>query len=318
MPKITLTRRAIARIGVAVVAMIALFGVAFAVGTVSRDQGDRADTTFPQVGETVDGLGAQGRAPGVPEADQFAASDEAAIAQEDLPFGDRIIREGDLTVEVAEKTFDQAWTRAFDIARRFGGSVLTSSRGTGDIVPLRESEQAAFGLITVRVPSDRFEEALNAMRGLGDVRSDRTSAQDVTEEFVDLSSRLRNLRAQEDALLRLMRKAESVQDILLVQRELANTQAEIERVTGRLNFLEARTEFSRITLTLAEPGALITPVPEEEGPSFAKAWDTAVVGLTRMAIAAMIALMWAAPFAAIAALVLWGLRRRPHAPAPTP
>jgi len=63
---------------------------------------------------------------------------------------------------------------------------------------------------------------------------------------------------------------------------------------------------------------LITPVSEEEGPSFAKAWDTAVVGLTRMATAAMIALMWAAPFAAIAALVLWGLRRRPHAPAPAP
>jgi len=308
-----MTKTVIVRVSAA---LAALLGVAFAVGSIGGGDADRTSVLFSQTGSAIHGGSSQegfadrDLAVPAPADEPAAAPGEDAAAVQELRFDDRIIRTADLSVEVPEGAFDEVWDRALKVADRFGGSVLTTSRGSGD----PEREAVAFGELTIRVPSERFEEAAIAVRALGEVRSDQTSSQDVTEEYVDLTSRLRHLRAQEDALLTLMGRARSVQDILVVQRELANVQAEIERVTGRINFLDARTEFSTISLRLGEPGVFTLSKPPSEGPSFAKAWETALEGLERMATAGMIVVLWAAPFALLAAIGAWVLRRRRPVP----
>lgn len=233
------------------------------------------------------------------------------------PFGDRIVRTADLTVEVRKGRFVDAWNAAHEVARRFGGQVLTASTGTGGgPVPILEDSRVRrdgrFGDITIRVPTGRFEAALKSLRGLGEVRGDMIGSEDVTQEFVDLRSRLRNLRAQQEVLLRLMRRARTIGETLDVQQRLQEVQGQIEEITGRIRFLEARTDFATINLHLAEPGAIL--LADEDEPSFSRAWETALIGLRRMGTAAMILGLWLLPFAVIALVVLGALRLRRPAP----
>jgi len=109
------------------------------------------------------------------------------------------------------------------------------------------------GRIAVRVPAEYFDDAMRALRELAvDVTSERTSSRDVTEEYVDLSAKLQNLEATEEQLLRIMEKAETVEDILDVQRELSRTRGEIERTKARMQYLERTSATSLIDVHLEQ------------------------------------------------------------------
>lgn len=107
------------------------------------------------------------------------------------------------------------------------------------------------GSVSVRVPAQQLDEAVRRIRALGTrVDWESSSSQDVTDEYVDSNSRLRSLRATEEALLDLLKKAGDVEDALEVQRELTGLQAEIESLEGRIKFLEQTAAFSLINVTL--------------------------------------------------------------------
>jgi hypothetical protein len=102
--------------------------------------------------------------------------------------------------------------------------------------------------ITIRVPSERFEEALRRVQSLGDVLHRNVSVQDVTEEFRDSEVQLKNARAIRDRLQELLAKATKVEDSLLIERELGRVTRDIERLEGRLKFLRDRIAFSTLTV----------------------------------------------------------------------
>jgi hypothetical protein len=94
---------------------------------------------------------------------------------------------------------------------------------------------------------------MRALRELAvDVTSERTSSKDVTEEYVDLSAKLQNLEATEEQLLRIMEKAETVEEILNVQRELSRTRGEIEQTKARMQYLERTSDTSLIEVRLEQ------------------------------------------------------------------
>ena len=116
----------------------------------------------------------------------------------------------------------------------------------------KEGERVV-GQITIRVPSDDFNYAMSVLRSMAvEVNSETTSAQDVTEEYVDLEATLRNLEATEAQLLKLMEKAVEVEDILDVQRELSRVQQDIERTKGRMQYLERTSSMSLIQVMLEQ------------------------------------------------------------------
>lgn len=243
-----------------------------------------------------------------PDGDSFGAPGSTLP-----PIGDRIVKNGDLSVQVRRGSFDSAWNRAFGVATRFGGYVLSSSRGRQDPAAEEKADDSPqFGDITIRVPAGKYETALVELRRLGKVTGDVSSSEDVTQEFVDLEGRLRNARAQEAVLLKLMARATSIEDTIAVQGQLSQVQLQIEEITGRLRYLRSQTDLSTITLHVAEPGAAAAP---GEGPSLSQAWETAIEGLQRIGAAVMIGGLWLAPFALLAAVVL-GWRRRGARPAP--
>ena len=126
------------------------------------------------------------------------------------------------------------------LAKEFEGWVVSSDRSLNHR-----------GAIAIRVPSAQLDDVILLLRGMAEeVESEISTSEDVTDEYVDIQSRLTNQQATESALLRLLDRAETVEEALNVQRELSKVQQEIERMEGRIKFLEETSAFSLVSVQL--------------------------------------------------------------------
>jgi hypothetical protein len=248
-----------------------------------------------------------------------AASQTNALPDTSAQILDRmVIRTAQLTVEVQD--MEQALAQARAIASRNGGFVSAS---TTRVEKVNDQDRTVADL-TLQVRSQSADAAVSALRALGKVTTESSGSQDVTEEYVDLDSNLRNLQASEAAILKLMDRATQIQDVLSLQRELTNVRGQIERIQGRKTYLERRTDMATITLSLRLP-----PVTGSQ-PTVGGAWDPLAValrgwqaslavlrGVAEVLIVAIAFSWWLVPLAVGGAYV-WLRHRRAAAPTPAP
>jgi hypothetical protein len=224
------------------------------------------------------------------------------------PIGPDIVKTAGISIEVDKGGFETAFNAATTIAGRYGGYVQDSSmRGI----------KAKSGQLTIRVPASAFDQAMNDLRGLGSVEGQSISGQDVTSQFVDLNARLRTWQAQEAVLLRLMRRATSIESTLRVQNQLQDVQFRIEQIKGQLRLLENQTSLATIDISLREVGAVVggRETPDGERPSLGEAWDRAIDGFLGVIFAVVVGLGYLIPLAAIAFAIGFGYRRYRARPA---
>lgn len=227
--------------------------------------------------------------------------------------GDRIIKDGEVSLEVAEGRFDTVFERLVVAADDLGGTVVATRTRT-----LREGRPA--GTVTVRVPVDQYERLLVAVREYGTIRSRRITSQDVSTEYVDLQARLRQQQAQERFYLGLLERAEDVEDAIAVQQQLQGIQVEIERLRGRIQFLDDRTSYSTLTVEIFEPGAPAVLAEPTGEPSLGAYWRTAVDGLVTVVGVMLVSVVSLLPVLLLVAagFVAWRVaRRRPATVAAT-
>ena len=103
--------------------------------------------------------------------------------------------------------------------------------------------------VTIRVPAERFQAAVERLEALGQVSHREVEATDVTDEYVDLQARLKNAQAVRERLLALLQKAEDVKAALEVEKELNRVGAEIEQLQAKIEVLKNRVAYSTITVT---------------------------------------------------------------------
>jgi hypothetical protein len=201
---------------------------------------------------------------------------------------------------------------------RLGGYVAATS--------FKNDGERAVGTLSVRVPSRDADDFLREVRRLATrVNEETTSAQDVTDEYTDLGAQLRNLQATESQYLDLMRRAQTVDEILKVQAQLTNVRGQIERIQGRKTYLERRSDMATISLSLRLP-----PVEAPARP-FSGAWDPAGIaqrgwlasltllrGVAEVLIVVVAFSWWLVPFIGLGVYFLLHRRRTPAAPAATP
>ena len=296
-------RRRRAVVGVALVAMVIVAGC-----SANRDSsgGGSSAGSEAQVAPAADqAMTEQDRSAQAAPADSAgkAGSTNTASKVRLVDLSNRIVRTANVDLEVGKGRLNATINQATDVVRRAKGIYVGSSTS----VP---SGEPASGQVTFRVPVDAFEPVLRELKGLGTYRGERSSTEDVTNQYVDLNAQLTAWRAQERVYLRLLDRAKSVADVIAVQNQLQQVQSNIERLQGQVNHLEDQSSFSTIVLQLREPGATAAqPVGR-----LARAWATAVNGLGVMAAAILVAVIWLTPVVVLAGVVLFALRalRRPR------
>ncbi len=160
----------------------------------------------------------------------------------------KIVRNGDLQLE--SDSPEQSQQKISAIAESKGGFVVESQQSSSDSrTTIRDVVT-----MTVRVPSAKFTEALDEIRKTASrVVVETVKSDDVTEEFIDIEAQLKAKKALEAQFLEIMKRANSVEDALNVQSELAEVRGEIEKVEGRKRFLENQSSFSTIKIRLQTP-----------------------------------------------------------------
>lgn len=255
--------------------------------------------------------GASAAGKGAPAADQAAARPGGIP----LPAALDPTRALILTASIAMRAGDPwaAADRAQAIATAAGGDVMSLSQsGSG------EQRSAS---MTLRVPADRFNDALRALRSLSDVEvvSSSVDSKDVTEQFVDLEARLRAKQAEETRYLALLARADKVEDILRIDQPLNAVRTQIEQLTGQLNSMKSRTTFSTISLSIQPAGVIPPGDPRVYDPS--KTVERAVAALGVMLRVASDLVIWLVVFAWIPLLLVGGVfaaQRARRQPAVTP
>ena len=163
-----------------------------------------------------------------------------------------IVRSGDISLVVDD--VNQTMQAISQLAVGYNGYVVSSS--------VAGEEEDMWGWIAIRVPDERFDEALAEMRALAvRVESESTHSQDVTEEYIDLEARLANAEATEQQYLALLDKTEDVEDILNIYDYLSRVRQEIEQIKGRMQYLERTASMSLISAHLEPEFADKPPVP---------------------------------------------------------
>ncbi|KGK99248.1 hypothetical protein LI82_04315 [Methanococcoides methylutens] len=159
----------------------------------------------------------------------------------------KVITTSDVSLEV--KDAPEAVDSIGNIAFEYDGYVSSSSvydTYYGD-------SESMSGYITIRVPAADHDTVLDRIEALGKVTSRSTSGVDVTEEYIDVEARLSNMEKQEQRLQEILDMATTVEEVLEVEKELGRVRGEIESLTGRLNYLNDRIDFSTISVSVSEP-----------------------------------------------------------------
>ena len=249
-----------------------------------------------------------------------AAMDQAAnvVAQPQAVQERLIIRNADMTIVAADT--EAALTQIAQMAENGGGWVVSSN-------VYQSSETSKTGYIQIRVPSEGFQSVLDAIAGMAvRVESRSTSGQDVTEEYVDLSSQLVNLEATAARVRAFLDDATRVEDALAVNAELSRLEGEIAVIKGRIQYLEQSSAFSSITVNVT-PDELAQPleVAGWQPSGVAKqAIETLVRALQALANLVIWFVIVVLPILLLilipVALILWLIRRlrRRERPAPPP
>ncbi len=221
-----------------------------------------------------------------------------------------IVRTGNASLEV--DSLEPAMALIRHLTAGMGGYVGNAAIQSG-------RQQVRQGTIQIKVPAPRFNELTAGLEPLGRVEYVNVSAEDVGEEFTDLTARATNARRLEARLIELLAtRTGRLQDVLSVERELARVREEIERMEGRVRFLKSRSAMSELSVTLHEPLPILVDSPGRNPLAVAlrQAWRNSVAVL-----AAMVAGFGSvAPVAGVLALGIFSVRRlrRRRIPAPAP
>lgn len=275
-----------------VIALLALSAVAAVAGCSSGGNEDAGST----IGVVEQGGGSAGALKDAANARPITSS---------VPdVGPQIVQTSSVRLSVRRGRFDETVDEARSIATGLGGFVVSSSASQG------AGQQLVQGTLVLRIPARSYADAMESLGALGRVESRNENGQDVSQEFVDLRARARQLQAVESQLLELLDRADTVGAALAVQQQLSHVQLELEQARGRLQYLDDQVAFSTISLAIHEH--LVPAAKDGGGSRIVDAWSRAGDGFLAVLGWTFVVLATAAPLVLILAIVLFLARAAFH------
>jgi hypothetical protein len=209
-----------------------------------------------------------------------------------------VIRTGAASIRI--DSLEPALATLRVLAARVGGYVANTSVQAGPA----QYRQAT---LEIKVPAARFDDLVAGLEPIGKVEVVNVTAEDVGEEFVDVSARVSNAKRLENRLIELLAtRTGRLQDVLSVERELARVREEIERYEGRLRYLRTRSTMSTLSITVHEP----VPVVGDPGSNvLVRALERAWRNFVELVAGFIASLGVLVPLVLAGGTVVWGVRR---------
>jgi hypothetical protein len=173
--------------------------------------------------------------------------------------GPQVIRQAQLTVTVGSNQFDSKLAAVRALVQQEQGFISGTDAQSNPVT----NDQIRTGVITFMVPAAKFDETITALAGLGKVQNEHISGQDVSAQYVDLQARLANQEAQRNAMLALLKRAQSISDIIAVQTQIGQITGQIEQLKGQIQYIQHNTAYSTVTVNLLESGAPIQSAQQD-------------------------------------------------------
>ena len=181
----------------------------------------------------------------------------------------KIIKTGTATIEVKDVTASADALKALAVQK---GGYLSSSNIQ------KNTNNRLYATVVLRVPQAQFEPTMEGVKAVGTINSVSTSGQDVTEEYVDLQAQKTSYQNQLAQYNEIMKKADKIEDVIKIQAQINLVQTALDRIEGRMRYLDSRIDLSTITVNLQEP----EPVGGETGHSFITAINEGIGGFLGM------------------------------------
>ncbi|NQX36497.1 DUF4349 domain-containing protein [Herbiconiux sp. VKM Ac-2851] len=184
-------------------------------------------------------------------------------------------------------------------------------------------DQQASSQLTIRVPADSVDKAVDGLRELGDVESVSISTSDVTLQVRDLDAQISALEASVDRLLDLVGSAATTADLIELETAISDRQGQLDSLKSEKQYLSDQIDYSTLTLDLQQKGALPSAVPGDFWSGLAAGWASLVAAASGFLVLVGVLIPWLLPLAVIAAIVLLIVAlvrrgsRRPGPPAST-
>jgi Domain of unknown function (DUF4349) len=173
--------------------------------------------------------------------------------------GPQVIRQAQLTITVGSGLFDSKLAGVRLLVEQEQGFISGTDAQSNPIT----NGQIRTGVITFMVPADKFDNTIDQLATMGKVQNEHISGNDVSAQYVDLQARLVNEEAQRDAMLVLLKRAQSIADIIAVQTQIGQITGQIEELKGQIQYIDHNTAFSTVTVDLQEAGAPVQIVRED-------------------------------------------------------
>jgi len=257
--------------------------------------------------------GTKNGAPGAPSVPRASAGSSVSKPGALVPgVGPKLTKSASLEVQV--KDIDAAAAQVRTIATGLQAQVLNEQIGTGrpgGPVPLQNKSEPAtgFGTLTLSVPADKLDTALDQLARIGTVLQRNLSTQDVTAQYIDTQSRLKTMRASVERVRALMAQAKDLGQVVTLESELSRRQADLESLEAQLASLNNSIERSTLSVSLSTPGN----EPAAEAGFVAglrSGWSAFTTSARGLFTAVGAVLPFAIFFALVAAPLIWWLRRR--------
>jgi hypothetical protein len=165
--------------------------------------------------------------------------------------GPQVIRQAQVTISVGAGLFDSKLADLRLLVEQEQGFIA----GTDAQSSPTTDDSIRNGVITFMVPSAKFDETIDLLGKMGKLKNEHISGNDVSAQYVDLQARLANQMAQRDAMLVLLKRAQSISDIIAVQNQIGQITGQIEQLKGQIQYIEHNTTFSTVTVNMLEAGA---------------------------------------------------------------
>jgi len=226
--------------------------------------------------------------------------------------GPPVIRQAQLAITVSSGSFDSKLASVRSLVESEQGYIAGTDAQSSPV-----DSQIRTGVINFMVPAANFDATIDLLSKVGQVQSEHITGTDVSAQYVDLNARLANAQAQRDAMLALLARATSINDIISVQTQVGQITGQIEQLEGQIKYLDQNTAFSSIAVTITEAGAPVQPAQSDSW-GFATALSEAAHNFVTTINYVVAGLGAIGPFLVLLGLgyLLW--RRRRPAPAAKP